>query len=90
MRFAGHARAVLALTLLTQVGGLAWLPLLFPDRPLDRTRTAALTRHLPADPRTGKVFVEPRLAATMGLVHPNLRFQGCRAARHDNHIHLQL
>lgn len=69
---------------------LAWLQPLYPDRPLDRTRTAALIRHLLADPRVGKVFVEPPLATRLGLSHPNLRFQGCRAARHDDHIHIQL
>lgn len=63
---------------------------LWPDRPLDGPRTAALIRHLAADPRVGKVFVEPPLAARLGLSDPKIRFQGCRAARHDDHIHIQL
>lgn len=75
---------------LTLRWNLAWLQPLFPDRPLDRARTATLIRHLLDDPRVGKVLVEPPLAAAMGLAHPRLRFQGCRAARHDDHIHLQL
>ncbi|MGL4321023.1 MAG: hypothetical protein ACRCS3_09185, partial [Paracoccaceae bacterium] len=63
---------------------------LWPDRPLDGPRTAALIRLLAADPRVAKVFVEPPLAAALGLSDPKIRFQGCRAARHDDHIHFQL
>jgi hypothetical protein len=37
-----------------------------------------------------KIFVEPPLAAQLGLSDPKIRFQGCRAARHDDHIHIQL
>jgi hypothetical protein len=63
---------------------------LWPDRPLEPQRTAALVRALVADPRVGKVFLEPPLARQLGLEDAKLRFQGCRAARHDDHIHAQL
>jgi hypothetical protein len=76
--------------LLTARWGMAWLQPLWPDRPLDPVRTTALIRALLADPRVGKVFVEPPLAARLGLSDEKLRFQGCRAARHDDHIHAQL
>lgn len=69
---------------------LGWLQPLWPDRPLDALRTTALIRTLAADPRVAKVFVEPPLASTLGLSDPKIRFQGCRAARHDDHIHFQL
>jgi hypothetical protein len=36
------------------------------------------------------VFVEPYLAARLGVTAPAIRFQGCRAARHDDHIHFQV
>lgn len=38
----------------------------------------------------GKVFVEPHLARRLGVRGAVIRFQGCRAARHDDHIHVQL
>lgn len=43
-----------------------------------------------ADHRVGKIFLEPHLQARLGVASPKIRFQGCRAARHDDHIHIQL
>lgn len=37
-----------------------------------------------------KVFIEPHLRSRMGVSHPKLRYHGCGAVRHDDHIHLQL
>lgn len=37
-----------------------------------------------------KVFVEPHLATRLGVTAPAIGFQGCRAARHDDHIHFQI
>ena len=37
-----------------------------------------------------KVFVEPHLLTRMGLSHAKLRYHGCRAVRHDDHIHFQV
>jgi hypothetical protein len=37
-----------------------------------------------------RVFLEPYLAKRLGVSSPFLGFQGCRAARHDDHIHLQV
>jgi hypothetical protein len=37
-----------------------------------------------------RVFIEPYLAARLGVASPVLGFQGCRAARHDDHIHVQI
>ncbi len=69
---------------------LPWLQPLWPARKVDPERTAALISIFANDARVGKVFVEPPLARTLGQSHPKLRFQGCRAARHDDHIHIQL
>jgi hypothetical protein len=66
---------------------------LYPDRPLNRERTAAALRWLLKNgQRFGleRVFVEPYLAARLGVSSPLLGFQGCRAARHDDHIHIQI
>ncbi|WP_091412982.1 hypothetical protein [Aquimarina amphilecti] len=38
----------------------------------------------------GKVFIEPHLKNRLGVQHPKIRFHGCQAVRHDDHIHLQL
>ncbi|MDK1491500.1 hypothetical protein QN219_15765 [Sinorhizobium sp. 7-81] len=37
-----------------------------------------------------KIFVEPHLAQRLGVSAENIKFQGCRAARHDDHIHMQV
>jgi hypothetical protein len=61
-----------------------------PDWQLDARRMYAALNWLARDPRTGKVLIEPHIPASLTLSHPKIRFQGCRAARHDDHIHLQL
>lgn len=37
-----------------------------------------------------RVFVEPHLVERLNVQSPIVRFQGCHAARHDDHIHIQL
>ena len=69
---------------------LAWLQPLWPEARLEPNRTAALVRHLAGDPRVSKILLEPHLAARLGVAGGKVRFQGCRAARHDDHIHIQI
>lgn len=69
---------------------MGWLQPLWPAYSLDEPRMRAALTWLSADARVGKVFIEPHLAASLGITSPKIRFQGCRAARHDDHIHLQL
>lgn len=72
---------------------LAWLQPLWRDLRLDEDRMRAVLRHLTADPKIGKLFIEPHLKARFwagGQGGDKIRFQGCRAARHDDHIHIQL
>lgn len=38
----------------------------------------------------GKIFIEPHLKARLNLTHTKIRYHGCQAVRHDDHIHLQL
>ncbi len=38
----------------------------------------------------GKVFIEPHLKNRINLKNKKIRFHGCGAVRHDDHIHLQL
>ncbi|RUS58712.1 hypothetical protein EGN72_17420 [Pseudorhodobacter sp. E13] len=61
-----------------------------PDWHLDPPRLAFALQWLANDPRTGKILIEPHILQSLGLSHPKIRFQGCRAARHDDHIHLEL
>ncbi|MBB3160132.1 hypothetical protein FHS25_000564 [Rhizobium laguerreae] len=37
-----------------------------------------------------KIFIEPHLKNALGIADSHIRFQGCRAARHDDHIHIQV
>ena len=73
---------------------LAWLQPLFRGAALDRARTRAMLlwlRNEAGAQGVRKVLVEPhlleRLAVAPGGV---LRFQGCHAARHDDHLHVGL
>jgi len=63
---------------------------LFADREMDPVQTRALLLTLLAEPEVEKVLLEPHLQDRLGLRDPRLRFQGCRAARHDDHIHVQM
>lgn len=66
------------------------LQALWPAYDLDAARTRYILSRLVRDPRVGKIFVEPHLKMRLGLSDEKIRFQGCRAARHDDHIHVQL
>ena len=37
-----------------------------------------------------KIFIEPHLKSRLSLTDRRIRFHGCRAVRHDDHIHLQI
>lgn len=72
-------------------------PLDFGDPPTDRTwrwdaaRNATLVTALLEDARVRRIFLEPHLVERLGLSgHPKIGFAGCRAARHDDHIHIDL
>lgn len=38
----------------------------------------------------GKIFIEPHLKNRLNLKNNKIRYHGCRAVRHDDHIHIQL
>ncbi|MBK1867748.1 hypothetical protein [Taklimakanibacter albus] len=63
------------------------------DRRLDQERTAAMLRWLvEKGPEHGvtKILLEPHMVKRLGVTSPLIRFQGCRAARHDDHIHVEV
>ncbi len=37
-----------------------------------------------------KIFIEPHLRERIQIKHPKVRYHGCRAVRHDDHIHVQV
>jgi len=69
---------------------LAWLQPLWPAYQPDAPRMSSLLTLLATDSRVSKVFLEPHLVQSLGVTSPKFRFQGCRAARHDDHIHIEL
>jgi len=72
---------------------LALLQDKWPDRPLEPSRTKAALQWLVKEGvrfKVERIFIEPYLAARLGVSSDLLGFQGCRAARHDDHIHVQI
>ena len=70
---------------------LDWLQALFDGYRIDTTRSAwMLTWLQDRAARSGvrKILIEPHLRDRFGLSAALFRFQGCRAARHDDHVHL--
>ena len=79
--------------LLTLRWNMGFLQGFFPAWGLDEARTGAALRWLALEgPGFGveRIFIEPHLAERLGVSNQNVRFQGCRAARHDDHIHFQV
>lgn len=63
---------------------------LLADFDLEPQRTRTVLRLLSDNSSVGKIFVEPHMVQLLAYSHAKIRFQGCRAARHDDHIHFQL
>lgn len=56
----------------------------------DSIRTKELVNQFAAAPDIGKIFIEPHLKKRLGFTNNKIRFHGCQAVRHDDHIHVQL
>ncbi len=56
----------------------------------DSTRTKAIVNAFTAQNKIGKIFIEPHLKTRLNLTSDKIRFHGCQAVRHDDHIHVQL
>ena len=59
--------------------------LLFSER-----ATKDLILEILKQPSTGKLFIEPHLKIRLKLKNQKIRYHGCQAVRHDDHIHFQL
>lgn len=59
------------------------------DYQLDEPCTAEMIRMFCQDKSVKKILLEPHLKIRLGLARfDKIRFQGCKAARHDDHIHV--
>ncbi|MEE9439480.1 MAG: hypothetical protein V3V14_10805 [Saprospiraceae bacterium] len=56
----------------------------------DLQNTKNLVRKIIEKSTTQKVLIEPHIKNRMNLNNKKIRFQGCRAVRHDDHIHFQI
>jgi hypothetical protein len=56
----------------------------------DEERTKRLIDLFSAQSSIGKIFIEPHLKKRLHLMSNKIRFHGCQAVRHDDHIHIQL
>jgi len=60
------------------------------DLEFDSNNTKSLVNLIVRNPLTQKILIEPHLKKRMKLSHDKIRFQGCHAVRHDDHIHHQI
>lgn len=63
------------------------------DLTMETQRTATMLRWLSDEAVKGgleKILLEPHLRRRFALPPQVVRFQGCRAARHDDHVHIQM
>jgi len=57
----------------------------------DSTRAKAEVLFFANRENIGKIFIEPHLKTRLELVDiDKIRYHGCHAVRHDDHIHVQL
>lgn len=52
--------------------------------------TKKLITNILKNKEIGKLFIEPHLKQRLNLNNSRVRYHGCRAVRHDDHIHIQL
>jgi hypothetical protein len=58
---------------------------------VDDAASAEMVRALADHPTIGKLFLEPHLKERWDLGrYPDIRYHGCWAVRHDDHVHIQL
>ncbi|WP_273289525.1 hypothetical protein [Winogradskyella sp.] len=64
---------------------------LHKDLQFDSKSTRILIKTLSSHSETQKIFIEPYLKQSLRLENETkIRFHGCQAVRHDDHIHLQI
>lgn len=71
----------------------SFLQYLVPHRKgytFDLKRTRLLVRLFAQQATTRRIFIEPHLKQRLSLRSPKIRFHGCKAVRHDDHIHVEM
>jgi len=61
-----------------------------PDLEFSEKGTKLLIESVLKQKEVAKLFIEPHLKERLNLTDQRIRYQGCRAVRHDDHIHLQI
>jgi len=56
----------------------------------DSTKTKELVNLFASKPTIEKIFIEPYLKTRLKLTSNKIRFHGCEAVRHDDHVHVQI
>lgn len=69
-----------------------WVPSSMHSRyEVNAVETARLIRIIADDPSVSMIFIEPHLKQRWGLSDvTKIRFHGCHAVRHDDHMHIQI
>jgi hypothetical protein len=60
------------------------------DFVFDSVRTKELVNIFSSKVQIEKIFIEPHLKQRLELTSNKIRFHGCRAVRHDDHVHVQV
>ena len=60
------------------------------DFVFDNDKTKELVSLFVKQSSIGKIFIEPHLKKRFNLHSDKIRFHGCHAVRHDDHIHIQI
>ncbi len=60
------------------------------DLIFSESANTALIKQIVRHPSIQKVFIEPHLVTRLQLSSSKIRYHGCRAVRHDDHIHIQV
>ncbi len=56
----------------------------------DKNKTRELVMLFATQQTVGKIFIEPHLKERLNVNSDKIRFHGCQAVRHDDHLHVQL
>ena len=56
----------------------------------DSYRTSTLVNLFAEQEGIERIFIEPHLKTRLGLTNSKIRFHGCHAVRHDDHLHVQI
>ena len=60
------------------------------DYTFDSHRTKYMVQLFATQSSIEKIFIEPHLKTRLNLTSEKIRFHGCQAVRHDDHLHVQL